>query len=119
MTTLAETAAWLRAVADEVERDPSRWTQGFPRRDACGNPCRRTEDPASWCAAEFAFRDSLPREQRLLAWKALRAAGLIPTQSGPEAWGVPVHNDSLATPAEFVAWFCRAAEWAEKEVRGG
>ena len=98
------TRDWLLKIAQEVEDDPTRWTQGEEARDAGGLAALPWDGTACcWCAVGFINRSCEYREPYLFgAIGALRTACNRPLLSR--------HNDDLKSAAEFVAWFRRAAE---------
>ncbi len=95
---------WLLSIAEEVEADPSRWTQGaFARHSPLGCPVNTgSKDAACWCASGFMRRDDRGREE--FAAIALWCQANVPT-----------YNDNLRSYKDFVAWFRGASEIAKQE----
>lgn len=91
------TPEWLEKIADEVEKDPTRWTQGAWARDSNGAPCMFNNAQATcWCIRGFAFRDLVNLDDSFLSF-----------------WASVGTNDSLNSPAEFVSWLREMAKELE------
>ena len=82
------TPEWLRKIADEIEKDSTRWiNDGAMARCDGGYPIKPDSSRAKcWCINGFARRDGVAIETFMGFWS------LVAT------------NDSLKTPAEFIAW---------------
>jgi hypothetical protein len=95
---------WLLKIAQEVEERPERWNKGSCARDSEGEATGSNNcEAARWCALGFIYRDE--RDELhcdCYELKALENAG--------DGQSVGTYNDSLQTPADFVAWFRKAAE---------
>ena len=88
--------AWLRGIAEEVENNPERWTQGDLAKDAKGNACSAySDDAVCWCAEGFTRRD--------------RKESVTDVFYGV-VW---MTNDGLESSTEFVQWFRAVAEVLE------
>lgn len=82
------TPEWLEKIADEVEKDPTRWTREAFARTSGGAPCKPDAPTAvCWCIRGFAARDNVGLQNSFLSFVANVGK-----------------NDSLNSPAEFVAW---------------
>jgi hypothetical protein len=100
-------ANWFNSIADEVEKDPSRWTQGCFVRDTQGRvlPLMDVRKGACWCISGFMERDGID---------SVRAAYCLNLSvSGSLATHI-TYNDRLKNSQEFVVWLRRAAAVAQK-----
>lgn len=94
MNKVKNTAKWLRDIAQEVENDPSRWTQGECARDANGRHVIASSDEAvCWCLLGFSGRDDMYYE----VTRAIKDE-------------ISTYNDDLKGHTEFVTWLRNVAE---------
>lgn len=96
MNKIKDAAKWLRDIAQEVEDNPSRWTQGQLAKDAKGDRVlTHSKDAVCWCAEGFMWRDNKSE-----------CLGLI----DGSIWKI---NDALRSANDFVKWFRSNAESLE------
>ena len=126
------TAALLRDIADEVEQDPSRWTQHVLARSAKGNPCRRSQSRLahSWCLTGHIDRrleyDVAGQRMWDNARDALRLSITDRLRDIPIWHGVEIENMSVVmindtegvTAADIVQWCRHAADCLEEAPKG-
>lgn len=117
----SELARWLRAVASEVEANPTAFTRGAWCRDSFLNAmteyAARPDGAQSWCAIGFYRRDRWPLDNSPFNYEDFET---VLQQAAEQLSGRPYryiehYNDSL-TPLTFVTWFRHAADIAERSI---